>query len=346
VKTKSYKWCGRNIKNIVDGNNYICAVMPRKESLVMVPAVIQRNTEYNVIITASKNSGNGKLLVNFFVGRHNSGKFVPIDVIDDEMREYTVTVPSSNFMHNVSMCLRIFKPDNSSGSVTISAVEIDNKKIEYKQKLKNTNAEVEEKCNDIISRKKDVIVYFISRIEQRRVFKYIDVNNSNDFEHVLLAPPQREVVNSKFNVLEDYSEFLINNTIFGKGLDDFQFIINILNPKIFVCGSLPNFYQLDLPEDCKRVFVSHGLIGSHVKNIGEIKKLDEAWKGASLYCGAGNSFYDFVRFMTEEKNPNVVNNIIPQFDILYKDQDYFYKFKEKLIISGAIPEAKNYILFA
>ena len=70
-----YRWRGRAIRTVVK-NGVTCVTMPKKESIVMAPCSVIGEKQYKVTITASKNSGNGALLVNFFGGKHFDGAAV------------------------------------------------------------------------------------------------------------------------------------------------------------------------------------------------------------------------------------------------------------------------------
>lgn len=124
VGGNGYRWRGRSIRTIRK-NNQTCVTMPRKDSIVMVPVVVRPNSQYKVTINASKNSGNGALLVNFFSGKNYDGEHISVFVKGSEQRDYTVSVPVPKFPNNAPVYLRVWRPNDATGNVFISTIRYD-----------------------------------------------------------------------------------------------------------------------------------------------------------------------------------------------------------------------------
>jgi len=117
-----YRWRGRAIRTIRK-NNSTCVTMPRKDSVIMIPCALRAGTQYKVTISASKNSGNGALLVNFFGGKNYDGDHISLFVTGAEMRDYTIAVTVPKFPSNLPMYLRVWKPNDSTGNVFVRTIQ-------------------------------------------------------------------------------------------------------------------------------------------------------------------------------------------------------------------------------
>lgn len=117
-----YRWRGRAIRAIRK-NNTTCVTMPRKDSIIMAPVGITGESQYKITISASKNSGNGALLVNFFGGKNYDGSHIAIYVTSAEMRDYTVAVPVPKFPSNLPMYLRVWRPNDATGNIFIRTIQ-------------------------------------------------------------------------------------------------------------------------------------------------------------------------------------------------------------------------------
>ncbi len=118
---KGFRWRGKSIRTVCK-DSVTCVTMPRKDSMVMAPAVIIPGAQYQVTIIASRNSGNGALLVNFFGGKHYDGAHMPINIISADMRKYTISVIAPKSPKNIPMYLRVWRPNNASGNVFIKTI--------------------------------------------------------------------------------------------------------------------------------------------------------------------------------------------------------------------------------
>lgn len=113
-----YRWRGRSIRAVAKAGT-ICITMPRKDSMIMAPVNLSSGAQYKVTITASKNSGNGALLVNFFGGKHYDGGPISVNINSVEMKEYTVSVTAPTVPNNIPMYLRIWRPNDAVGNVFV-----------------------------------------------------------------------------------------------------------------------------------------------------------------------------------------------------------------------------------
>ncbi|KKL25855.1 hypothetical protein LCGC14_2401120 [marine sediment metagenome] len=192
------------------------------------------------------------------------------------------------------------------------------------------------------------ILYCVSGLEQKRVFQCIDDYSNKDVRQLFIGPVEKSISNSKFRVKEGYADFKIKEKILCSDKYKLRKLVHSIKPDIFVCGTAPNLKGISLPKKCKKVFVSHGIVGDHIYNIKSIrnKKFYNQWIGSDLYCGAGKNFERFLK-TTPGFNPKskILFNAIPQFDIIYNDRGN-NSFKEALIKQNKIPKADKYILFA
>jgi len=119
-----YRWRGRSIRSI-QKDNVTCVTMPRPESMIMVPCTVIDSIQYRVTITASKTSGNGSLLVNFFGGKHYDGTPIAINITSVAMRDYTIAVPVPKFPRSLPMYLRVWKSDKSTGNTYVKGIRFE-----------------------------------------------------------------------------------------------------------------------------------------------------------------------------------------------------------------------------
>lgn len=119
-----YRWRGRSIRTIRKSNS-TCVTMPRRDSMIMAPCSVMENTQYKVIVTAAKNSGNGALLINFFGGKHYDGAPISINVTNSDMRDYTVAIQTPKFPKSIPMYLRVWRSNKSTGNVYVKTVRFE-----------------------------------------------------------------------------------------------------------------------------------------------------------------------------------------------------------------------------
>jgi GT2 family glycosyltransferase len=119
-----YRWRGKAIRTIRKNNN-TCVTMPRKDSMIMAPCVINGGKQYKVVITASRNSGNGAILIDFFGGKFYGGQQVPVNIVKPEMYTYTVVVTAPNFPKSLPMYLRVWRPNDAVGNVFVRSIRYE-----------------------------------------------------------------------------------------------------------------------------------------------------------------------------------------------------------------------------
>lgn len=147
-----YRWRGRSIRTVRRDNN-TCVSMPRRDSMIMAPCVINESKLYKVTITASRNSGNGALIVDFFGGKFYSGKHIPVNIVKSEMYSYVITIEAPHFPKSLPMYLRVWRPHNAVGNVFVRSIryEICSKPVQDLPKPKPKKAP---KAKDLTERKR------------------------------------------------------------------------------------------------------------------------------------------------------------------------------------------------
>lgn len=128
----------------------------------------------------------------------------------------------------------------------------------------------------------------------------------------------------------DADNFGIDTLRYHINRDELQQQINEFKPDVYVQASLPCAEGVKLPDGCKKVYVSHGLVGNHVKGL--IKPAafrTEVWKGCDLYCGAWDDvFTDWITHVAKVGEDKILLNALPQLDILYNGVEH--RRKERL----------------
>lgn len=181
------------------------------------------------------------------------------------------------------------------------------------------------------------VVYVMTSLAHKRVFE--SFVGRKDLDQIVIGPTSK--ITSGI-VPEDYSDFRIKNRITYKSINDLQGIINKIDPDVYVEASLP--IAVKLKKRCKKVYVSHGMVGSHVINL--IKQTGmptKAWKGCDLYCGASDGFEKWIRFVSGP-NAKVLKNALPQLDILH-DQQYYESYKSRVLDRTKNPNPDKVVLF-
>jgi len=184
------------------------------------------------------------------------------------------------------------------------------------------------------------IMYLITSLAHKRVFESFE--ERDDMKQMVVGP--KPVITSGI-VPEDYSDFKIKNIQTYSKYGEIQSIVNKFKPDIFVQASLPCASGIKLSSGCKKVYVSHGMIGNHTK--GTIKKSElntSVWRGCDLYCGATKVFADWVKHVAKVDNNKILLNALPQLDILC-DENYYKSCRKKILNNTNFPGAKKVILF-
>ena len=118
---EGYRWRGRSIRTIHKDNS-TCVTMPRKDSIVMAPCDVESGAQYKVTMVASKNSGNGALLINFFGGQTCDGEHIGVNILSANMQEYTVAVTAPVFPSHTPIYFRIWRTEDATGNVFIKGI--------------------------------------------------------------------------------------------------------------------------------------------------------------------------------------------------------------------------------
>jgi hypothetical protein len=184
------------------------------------------------------------------------------------------------------------------------------------------------------------IIYTITSLSHKRVFESFDVRS--DVKQMIVGPVPK-ITNGI--IPEDYRDFKIKNIRLYKNKKEIQNIVNKFKPNIYVEASLPVARGIKLPIDCRKVYVSHGMVGNHVKDI--IKKAGfntSVWKGCDLYCGATKIFENWVKHVAKVDESKILLNALPQLDILH-DPDYYDSYRRKVLATTKNPNAKKVLLF-
>jgi len=184
-------------------------------------------------------------------------------------------------------------------------------------------------------------LYVITSPAHKRVFE--SFVERKDMEQIVIGPPPAK---SKL-VPEDYSDFKLKNIRYYKTKDQTKEINDLVaefKPDIYVQADLTNMHKR-VEGNFKRVYVSHGMVGNHVKGIIKLAGFDTSvWKGMDLYCGATQVFAEWVRHVAKVDDSKILLNALPQFDIIY-NQEYFNSYKSKILAKTKHPTAKKVILF-
>lgn len=184
-------------------------------------------------------------------------------------------------------------------------------------------------------------------LDQKRVFQCIKNYNDKNIRQIFMGLNSKVVFNSKFSKNIKYENFNIRVLLYDDKFD-LRRAASSLKPDIFVSGSEPILKKITLPSNCRRVHISHGIVGTHANYMNSVrtKKTFNSWVGANLYCGAGSNFEGWIKSMPGY-NQNIsefVSNAIPQFDIIYQNINN-NEYKDTLISQNKIPKADKYILF-
>jgi hypothetical protein len=169
------------------------------------------------------------------------------------------------------------------------------------------------------------VIYVITSLSHKRSFE--SFKPSLSLKQLVVGPHPK--ITSGI-VPEDYSDFSLPVKTYSNK-KELQKIVDGFNPDIYVEASLPIANGLSLPKKCKKVYVSHGMVGSHVKGI--IKKAGfntSVWKGCDLYCGATSIFSDWVKHVAKVGEDKILLNAIPQFDII-SDKNYYESYRDRVL---------------
>lgn len=187
------------------------------------------------------------------------------------------------------------------------------------------------------------VMYVITSLSHKRVFESFVPRD--DMEQMILGPEQKITGIISGVVPEDYSDFKIKKRYTYKHSKEIQVYVDKYKPDIFVQASLPCAKGIKLPAGCKKVYVSHGMVGNHVKGI--IKKAGfdtSVWKGCDLYCGVSSVFADWVKHVAKVGDDKILLNALPQLDIIH-DPNYYNLYRQKVLTKTKHPNAKKVLLY-
>lgn len=186
------------------------------------------------------------------------------------------------------------------------------------------------------------VLYVVTSPSHKRAFE--SFVERPDLDQMVAGPPP--LINEGI-VPEDYSDFKIKKIKFYKGLKELQAIVDKFKPDVFVQASLPCAKGLKLPSGCKRVYVSHGMVGNHVKGMIKAAGFDTSvWKGCDLYCGVWDSvFSEWIKHTAKVDQDKILLDAMPQLDILH-DKTYYESYRERVLKHTGNPNPDKVILFA
>jgi len=169
------RWRGRSIRPIFkDGSS--CASMPNKDSMIMSPCNVECDSVYQVSVCASKNGGNGILLVNFFGGQNYDGAPATVNITTQNISTYKATIRSPKFPKGLPISLRIWKPSSSTGNVYVKLIKIDKVVV---------SAQIQQQSRPIINTIPKVPPALIKREEPKKV--------KRERKEIIVRPKKKQV---------------------------------------------------------------------------------------------------------------------------------------------------------
>ncbi|KKN36539.1 hypothetical protein LCGC14_0772750, partial [marine sediment metagenome] len=185
------------------------------------------------------------------------------------------------------------------------------------------------------------VLYVMTSLSHKRVFESFE--ERPDIDQMILGPePKITGI-----VPEDYSDFKIKKCKTFMHPKEIQVYVDKFKPDVFVQASLPCAKGIKLPQGCKKVYVSHGMIGNYIEKIIKMDKAsfnNSVWKGCDLYCGATNIFANWIKYAVKADDSKILLNAIPQLDILYEPR-YYNSYRDKVLAKTKYPDAKKVILY-
>jgi hypothetical protein len=185
------------------------------------------------------------------------------------------------------------------------------------------------------------VMYVITSPSHKRCFESFE--ERKDLEQMIIGPrPESNKI-----VPEDYSSFKIKNIkyIGERSIVDY---VKSFKPDIYVQPDLSPIHNTiynQFKGSYKRVYVSHGMIGNHVKDLMKVENFNTSvWHGMDLYCGATNIFAEWIKYVAKVRDDKILLNALPQLDILYKSE-YYNSYRDKIVKKTKYPDAKKVILF-
>lgn len=192
------------------------------------------------------------------------------------------------------------------------------------------------------------ILYCMTSLSHKRVFE--SFGPREDVEQLVVGPKPNITIPELYTagdlVCEGYDRFNLKNIKYFNDFFHLQRIVDKTNPDIFVQASI--FPTPKTNPDCKRVYVSQGLVGNHVVDLSKNnKQLNlKPWRGWDLYCGGSDIFRGWIKYAAGSNK--VLLNAIPQFDLLFNS--VYYKSDRERILGylaskGKVVNPQKVILF-
>ena len=187
------------------------------------------------------------------------------------------------------------------------------------------------------------VLYVITSPSHKRCFE--SFKEHPNLEQMIIGPTPSD---SKF-VPEDYRDFKIKNIQYFEkdAITSIIECVKTFKPDIYVQPDLSPIHNIVFANtgNYKRVYVSHGMIGNHVKDLMKIESFNTSvWHGLDLYCGATKIFAEWIKYVAKVGDDKILLNTLPQLDILH-NPDYYTSYREQILNKTKCPNAKKVILF-
>ena len=187
------------------------------------------------------------------------------------------------------------------------------------------------------------IVYCIIDHAYKRVFE--SFKEHNGIEQFLICKKPSITTNI---VPESYNECGIKRKLFINNEIGIQKYVNSIKPDVYVQPEVsPIHNKIKFPKNCKRVYVSHGIVIPRMTetaiSLNLMEQFKKDWGGLDLYCGVTDYFKHWISSLgiPEDK---ILLNAFPQLDLLY-DSTYYSEYRNRVVKSTKNVSAEKVILF-
>ena len=120
-----YKWRGQFTRMIRRGG-IDCVTMPRRDSFILIPVVVQKDSMYQITLRARNNGGNGLVKVEL-IG-HNLNIFEEIYIVSPDFNEFSVNIIIKN-TETTNANLKISRTKKGTGNILVEKVSHIRKNI-------------------------------------------------------------------------------------------------------------------------------------------------------------------------------------------------------------------------
>lgn len=185
------------------------------------------------------------------------------------------------------------------------------------------------------------ILYAITSLAHKRVIEPFDeISGINQ----MVVGPKATIIDNI--VPEDYSDLKIKSVKQYTSVQEIQKYVNEFNPNFFIQADLsPDTKRIKLPVKCKRIYVSHGMVGNHLIDISKSANIDSSvWKGLDYYCGGTKFFEKWVMYAAGVGKNKIGLNMVPQFDTLY-DVEHQELWKKRILNRTKNPSPSKVLFF-